>query len=106
MPRKKKEPAKAPKYETQEPKYILKPWKGMQHYECTLCSFDTFSTSAIFDHIASHQLVSRKPVQPVEAQQNPEQAGEAFEVELEELSSFTDAEGNQHKQYTLNRRAT
>ena len=35
-------------------KYTIGKWKGLPHYQCLLCSFDTLSKADMQEHIARH----------------------------------------------------
>lgn len=110
MPRKKKE-SPAGEVELKEPAaqesaeqlYVIGQWRGHPHYQCTKCRFDTLSKDAIEDHVVLHQVISQTPMKPVDSVQDPEQTGEAdmFELELEEVESFTDDAGIEHKKFTV-----
>lgn len=93
MPKKKK-----------ELEYNIGQWRGHPHYQCKSCSFDTLNQDEIEGHVALHRPVRKSAAQPVDSTLKPEQAGgadEVFEVELEEVSSFSDEDDNEHKQFTV-----
>jgi len=110
MPKKKKDSPVAPEVDLKELKvwasatpYTVGQWRGRPHYKCALCPFDTLNEDAIFDHIASHQLARKSITQSVASTLEPEQTGKAdmFELELEEVSNFTDEAGTEHKKFTV-----
>ena len=111
MPRKKKETTEAPQIELKEPAvlegpeqlYVIGQWRGHPHYQCAKCRFDTLSQEEIEGHVAYHKADILKPSQPVDSVQDPEQTGDAdmFELELEEVRSFTDEDGTEHKKFTV-----
>lgn len=93
MPKKKK-----------ELEYNIGQWRGHPHYQCKSCPFDTLSQDEIEGHVALHRPVRKRAAQPVDSTLKPERAGgadEVFELELEEVSSFSDEDGNEHKQFTV-----
>lgn len=117
--KKKAEDAKEPQVPaaseaTQE--YEIGQWSGKPHYKCFLCKFDTLNEDAILGHIqAMHRphfapkrapsvLVADKRGNDVTNQAASEDDGNLnhmFEVELEEVESTIDEQGNEHKTYTI-----
>lgn len=91
--------------------YEVKLWKGLPQYVCVICGFDTLSENAIFTHIEAHQLAPVSPQPPPNLPHPSTSAGTpplrteeddgVFEVELIEVDSTMDAQGNEHKKFTI-----
>ena len=81
-----------------EAPYEVGTWSGMPLYKCKLCRFDTLSAEKIVAHLEEHRLgkIPRQATPPGEGE-----PGEVFEVELKEIDSTVDADGNVHKTYTV-----
>lgn len=84
---------KEPKIQASNIPYVRNTWAGREHWQCLLCSFDTFDEDALFIHIVAHNLGGQKPAAPqaeAEGESNPpegEQADGIFEIELEEADN-------------------
>jgi hypothetical protein len=102
--------------------YEVGAWAGMPQWRCLLCGFDTLDENAMFEHIETHKLGAPPPstslkstgtMKAASPQTDPQSAGagehgnlgegkdEVFEVELEEVSSTVDEQGNEHKTFTV-----
>ena len=120
--RKKSDPARVSSeqiVELKEPlpaeEYTKGEWAGRLHYQCELCSFDVLDNEDVMlDHIqkrhhprpasrrASSVLVADKRGNDVTDQVAEEgDLNNVFEVELKEVNSTTDEQGNEHKTYTI-----
>lgn len=105
--------------ELQEPvptkEYTAGEWAGHAHYQCSLCPFDVLDDEGkMLEHI---QLKHRPHAAPRHApsvfladkhgNDVTDQVADAgdlnnvFEVELKEVGSSTDEQGNKHKTYTI-----
>lgn len=92
-------------------------WAGRAHYQCKLCTYDVLDNEEkILEHVqlmhhprpvpkrASSVLVADKRGNDVTHQAASEDDGDLnqmFEVELKEVESTTDEQGNEHKTYTI-----
>ena len=92
--------------------YEVGSWSGLPQYRCLLCKFDTLNEDTIFKHIEeTHQLgkqqspsvlVADKRGNDVTDQVSSEgDLNGMFEIELKEVSSTTDEQGNEHKTFTI-----
>lgn len=100
--------------------YEIGMWAGKPHYRCLLCKFDTLNEDVMLGHIrAMHRprfIPERAPsvlvadkrgndVTSLTPSPSPEGRGgaedEMFEVELKEVESTIDEQGNEHKTYTI-----
>lgn len=88
--------------------YIIGEWRGHAHYACKLCPYDVLDNEqAMIDHVKLHQARPGEPARPVEVQEpervlpNDEAAAGIFEIELEEIGSSVDENGDVHKTFTI-----
>jgi len=92
--------------------YTVGLWSGLPLYKCLLCKFDTLDEDAIFQHIETHQLSKLKSPSSIlvadkrgnEVTDQIASDGDSdgvFEVELKEVESTTDEQGNEHKTFTI-----
>lgn len=86
--------------------YAVGAWAGKPHYTCMLCLYDTLDESMMLRHIQAvhHPLPAPKRGNDVTHQAANEDDGDLngmFEVELVEVESTTDEQGNEHKIYTI-----
>ncbi len=113
------QPETAPVEEKTETLYTVGLWKGLKQYRCMWCAFDTLNEETMFKHIEAHRLANRPtpPRKPsvlvadkrgneVDLTPSPSPAGEGsdedvFEVELKEIDSTVDKQGNVHKTFTV-----
>ena len=94
---------------TQPVHYDIGSWAGIPQYRCKLCKFDTLHKDLIEQHIKETHLKVLNPAPSVNATTNNEtdqvspegELNGVFEVELKEVSSTTDEEGNERKTYTI-----
>ncbi|RJP53624.1 MAG: hypothetical protein C4583_04360 [Anaerolineaceae bacterium] len=93
-----------------EPAYLVGTWAGLRQYRCLSCEFDTLDENAMFEHIEAHRLgtVNQPPADPTPSPSpNATSAfgegddAEVFEVELREIGSTVDEQGNEHKTFTV-----
>lgn len=106
--------------EARELPYLLGSWKGVDHYRCRKCSVDSFNKKSILQHLvdkhnseeALAMLVELEvPTPSVAVRHLPQIAeernlgekeqDEVFEVELKEISTTVDAQGNEHKTFSV-----
>lgn len=110
--------------QTLKPEYVSGTWKGIEHYRCELCNYDSFHEKAVLEHLVSRhnseaaleRLVelekSMTPppaltpsaadaAPPPIAPQLEEGSEDVFEVELKEVGSTVDAQGNEQKTFTI-----
>lgn len=92
--------------------YEIGVWAGLTQYRCKFCKFDTLHQSVIVSHIAethmknadastASETSTRSPLSE-ETQVSPEgDLNGVFEIELEEVSSTVDEQGNEHKTFTI-----
>lgn len=115
--RKKAEEAKAPEIPEASEGYEVKQWVGKLLYICKTCKFDVLDDERkMLEHIQSQHrprpvprrapsvLVADKRGNDVTNQAAGEDDGNLnhmFEVELEEVESTIDEQGNEHKTYTI-----
>lgn len=94
-------------------------WAGKPHYTCALCLYDTLDESMMLQHIQMvhhpQHPIKRTPsiliadkrgneitLTPNSSPEGREEDEDGmFEVELEEVESTTDEQGNEHKIYTI-----
>jgi hypothetical protein len=100
--------------------YIVGTWRGLPQYVCAACKFDTLDEVVMLKHLvnkhnseaALEELVELEkapstsvPLPPSPLAPLPKGEGEAddevFEVELIETDSTVDAQGNEHKKFTI-----
>jgi hypothetical protein len=104
-----------------EPLYQVKSWKGKAMYVCPLCGMDTFEKMTMLRHLVCKHNSELALVELVELEgknptpsalraspQNSESTnagekklGDVFEVELVGTGSAVDAQGNEHKTFTI-----
>lgn len=108
------------KEEARDLPYLLGAWKGVDHYRCRECSVDSFDKKIILQHLvdkhnsedALAMLVELEGttaphLTPPPAPPHQESADgegsveEVFEVELKEIDSTVDAQGNEHKTFVI-----
>lgn len=93
--------------------YVVGNWAGLPHFSCVHCGFDTLDEAAMLEHIEAHRLgtvnlppdLTPNPTpapSPFSTNENGE-GGQAdvFEVELEEIGSIVDEQGDEHKTFTV-----
>lgn len=88
--------------------YEVGTWAGLPQWRCLLCGFDTLDEQAMLEHAGEHagspQRVDLTPEQnpplPFPAVEGGEEEG-VFEVELKEIGSTVDEQGNEHKTFTV-----
>lgn len=84
-------------------------WAGIPQYRCTLCNFDTLHKDVMIDHLQVVHHIGKKAVVPSATAANNDVTDQGadsdlngmFEIELEEVSSTTDEQGNEHKKFTI-----
>lgn len=85
-------------------------WAGIPQYRCGLCKFDTLHEHAIIDHLREVHLIGKIPPTVAETSTNHDQETNqgadgdlngVFEVELKEVSTTFDEQGNEHKTFTI-----
>ena len=94
--------------------YEVKDWKGKALCVCPLCGFDTLMKIKMLQHLVGKHdselalvaLVdlekdSPSPLPLVPEGRGKEQPGDVFEVELVEIGSAMDAQGNEHKTFSV-----
>lgn len=94
--------------------YEVKDWKGKVLCVCPLCGFDTLVKIKMLQHLVGKHdselalvaLVdmekdSPSPLPPLPEGRGEEQPGDVFEVELVEIGSAMDAQGNEHKTFSV-----
>lgn len=92
------QPAASDEQNKAEAPYELGAWSGMPLYKCKLCRFDTLSQEKIIAHLEEHRLGKISTQQQPPSQEVP---GEVYEIELKEIDSNVDQDGNVHKTYTV-----
>lgn len=100
---------------------VIGTWKGLPQYVCAVCGFDTLNEAVALNHLVDRHnseaalarlLEIEKAKSPAATQQPPTQPqtstfGEGrndkdvFEVELIETDSTMDAQGSEHKNFTI-----
>lgn len=91
------------------PLYSIGAWSGLPQYRCGLCEFDTLDEPVIIEHVEMHKVgySAAPPPAPPQIQEQDLERGDSsdsddvFEVELVELDSTMDAQGNEHKKFTI-----
>lgn len=95
--------------------YTKGAWAGHDHYQCNLCPFDVLDDE---DQMLGHIQMKHRPhsaprhvpsvlVADKRGNDVTDQVAEdgelnnLFEVELKEVNSTTDEQGNEHKTYTI-----
>lgn len=103
-----------------EPLYEVKSWRSREMFVCPLCGADTFQKLLMLRHlVAKHdselalvELVELEKIDPHRRSAPPPQnsessnlgenkQGDVFEVDLVETDSTVDAQGDEHKTYTI-----
>lgn len=100
---------KASKAEETETLYVVGTWAGQPHYTCLNCKFDTLELQVIEQHVVRHRPGNRTPqtaprgIDNVDHQATADSGdlNQVFEVELQEVDSTIDEQGNEHKTYTI-----
>lgn len=101
--------------EARELPYLLGSWKGVDHYRCRKCSVDSFNKKSILQHLVDKHNSEEALAMLVELEGPPaslrltpppapphqESVDEVFEVELKEISTTVDAQGNEHKTFSV-----
>lgn len=91
--------------------YEVGQWAGKPHYKCLLCKFDTLEEDVILIHIQTHFGGSQTKPSVLAADKRGNDVMDQvtsdgdlngmFEVELKEVDSAIDEQGNEHKTYTI-----
>ena len=86
--------------------YEVGTWAGFPQWKCLLCAFDTLDEDAMIAHAEAHRDGTWNQTPPPEPNPPPlpqreEELGEVFEVELKEIGSTVDEQGNEHKTFTV-----
>ncbi|MFZ5856782.1 MAG: hypothetical protein ACOYZ6_08125 [Chloroflexota bacterium] len=88
--------------------YEVGTWAGLPQWRCSLCGFDTLDEQAMLEHAEAHRLQAQNPPPSPTPDPSPnsENLGrgeleEVFEVELKEIDSTFDEQGNEHKTFTI-----
>lgn len=87
--------------------YTTGTWNGLPHFTCCACAFDTLEEEVMRAHVKGHETptvapsVAARHLPPIEEQDLAENDNDVFEVELVEIGSTVDAQGNEHKKYTV-----
>lgn len=101
--------------EARELPYLLGSWKGVDHYRCRKCSVDSFNKKSILQHLVDKHNSEEALAMLVELEGPPaslrltpppdpphqESVDEVFDVELKEISTTVDAQGNEHKTFSV-----
>lgn len=107
-----------PVEETPASPYITVTWKTKELYKCPLCRYDSFVKLDMLKHLVNkhnnelalvelvkleEETPSPSP-SPIAKEQEPQLEmgkGDVFEVELVETDSIVDAQGTEHKTFTV-----
>lgn len=85
--------------------YVIGTWAGLPQWRCLLCAFDTLDEQEMIEHAEAHGLgTAIFPPEPPPLDPAPDKEGEeadVFEVELKEIGSTVDKQGNEHKTFTV-----
>lgn len=91
------------KAEAEAKTYEVGAWAGFPQWRCLLCGFDTLDEQAMLEHVEAHKkgtLGADMQVSPDSPTHSPSPIGEGeeaeiFEVELKEIGSTVDEQGNE-----------
>lgn len=109
-----------PEVASEEPKetlYMVGEWRGLPQYVCAVCGFDAFFEIVMLRHLVNkhnsemalarlleieeqHPEPVQQPVPPSHLSAG-EEGKDVFEVELVEMNSTVDAQGNEHKNFVI-----
>jgi hypothetical protein len=111
-----KPPSGTSQSSVKEALYTMRIWRGKTQYVCPLCGADTFDKKIMLKHLVNKhdselalvELVRLENKTPSQPPPNAESANlgegnqeDVFEVELVETGSTVDAQGNEHKTFTI-----
>lgn len=93
--------------------YSVGVWSGQAHYQCDLCAFDALEKAAMLEHLvnahnsekALEELlgnnVAPPPAPPQMEEHHLERGEDVFEIELKEVDSAVERDGDEHKTFSV-----